>query len=76
MAKKKAKKTEKACDIRFEDGPLDGDVLRVALPLPDVLKMNMGRDTYVQVKGRQTVFQFDPERSAPPTTAALFGDVG
>ena len=45
MAKKKAKKSERACDIRFEDGPLDGDVLRVSLPVPYVLKKNMGRDT-------------------------------
>jgi hypothetical protein len=73
MAKKKP---ERAQDIRFEDGPLDGEHLRVSLPLPDALKMNMGRDTYVQVEGKQTVFRFDPERSVRPITTDLFGDVG
>ena len=73
MAKKKP---DKACDIKFEDGPLDGKRLRVSLPLPDALKMDMGRDTYIRVEGEQTVFRFDPERSARPITTHLFGDVG
>jgi len=28
------------------------------------------------VEGQQTVFRFDPERSAGPITTDLFGDVG
>ena len=73
MAKKKP---ERACDIQFEDGPLDGERLRVSLPLPDALKMNMGRDTYVRVGEQKALFRFDPERSAGPITTDLFGDVG
>ena len=70
-----ATKVERAQDIRFEDGPLDGEVLRVSLPLPDALKMNLGRDTYVRVEGK-SLFRFDPERSASPTTTDRLGSVG
>ena len=72
MAKKKP---ERAQDIRFEDGPLDGEVLRVSMPLPDVIKMNLGRDTYVHVGGK-AVFRFDPERSGSPITTNGLGSVG
>ena len=72
MAKKKV---DRAQDIRFEDGPLDGEALRVSLPLPDARKMNLGRDTYVRVEGR-ALFRFAPERSASPITTDRLGSVG
>ena len=74
MAKRK-KKEERAREIRFEDGPLDGEMLRVVDPLPDALKMNMGRDTYVRVEGK-SIFRFDPERSWSPITTDGLGSVG
>jgi len=68
MAKKKV---DNAREITFQDGPLDGQILRVVFPYPECLKMNLGRDTYVQVGGK-AVFRYEP---GPITTDGL-GSVG
>lgn len=72
MAKKKP---ETARQITFEGGSLDGETLRVAFPLPEYIKMNLGRDTYVRVEDK-SVFRYDTEQSPGPTTAGGLGSVG
>ena len=68
MAKKKV---DNAREITFQDGPLDGQLLRVVFPYPEYLKMNLGRDTYVRVEG-MAMFRYE---SGPITTTGL-GSVG
>ena len=72
MAKKKP---ERAREITFKGGSLDGQMLRVVFPYPEYIKMNLGRDTYVHVEG-QSVFRYDPEWLPGPTTASGLGSVG